>query len=208
VGVLGVGRREVLDDLRGKLGEIGTFKLHGQYGARVGLLGDSGGGTVFAGVLFGLLGRVGLQAMLGEELLDLLFNGCTGHGCIGAAEVLNGGEASGSLCDCDPDGGELGVEDVFAVVGAVHPALVNLERGLGIGGEILGDCAEVRSSLPAASDEVGLTGVFVLDGAGVLDDNAKMLTGGAGERGVPGEGLQAVLGTCLVGEVEESFLSG
>jgi hypothetical protein len=198
----------VLDDLRGKLGEIGAFKLHGQDGARVGLLGDSGGGTVFAGVLFGLLRRVGLEAALCEELLDLLFNGSAGHGCIGAAEVLDGGEASGCLGDCDPDGGELGVKDIFTVVGAVHPALVNLERGQGIGGEVLGDCAEMRSSLPAASDEIGLTGVFVLDDAGVLEDNTEMLTGGAGERGVPGDGLQAVLGTGLVGEVEESFLSG
>jgi hypothetical protein len=146
---------------------------------------------------------------LGKELLDLLFDSSGGEDVRGVAEVLDGGEeAVGSDGDGNADGGEAGAEEVGAVAGAIDPALVDLEGGLVVGGEVFGNGAEVSSGLVASGDEIGLAGIFVIECAGVLEDYAKVLTGGAGQRGVPGERWQAVLSAELVGEVEEGFFVG
>ncbi len=44
--------------------------------------------------------------------------------------------------------------------------------------------------------------------AGIADDPSEMVAGGDGEGAVPGQGRKVMLGSSLIGELEESLLVG
>jgi hypothetical protein len=108
------------------------------------------------------------------------------------------------LCDGDSDCVEIGVEDVGAMAGAVHPGLMD-ERDVGAATDVFGDGGEVGSSLCAASGEVGFAGILMEEFSGFVAD-ALHVSFGCGCQGVvPMERRQVVCGAGLIGELEESL---
>lgn len=159
------------------------------------------------GVLFVFGGGVGLDAVVDEELLDLFFS-AAGSRVRDAAEVFDGVEAGGRRGDGDADGGELRRENVVAVMGTIHPGLVDGGCGGNGAGYVFGDGAEVRSRLRGAGDEIGLSGVLVLGGTALPGHDGDVGASGTGESRVPGERREIVLGAGMVGEDEEELLVG
>jgi hypothetical protein len=82
-----------------------------------------------------------------------------------------------------------------------------MERGCGgsVAGDVFGDRAEACAGVGSAGDEVGFSGILMLEIAGVADDPLQVSVGGAGERAVPLEGRKIVGGAGLVGELEQSL---
>jgi hypothetical protein len=154
-----------------------------------------------------LIGWVGLDAVVDEELLDLLF-GVAGGRAGAAGEVFYGVEAAGRGGDGDADGGEPGGENVVAVMGTIHPEFVDDGGSRGGPCYIFGDGAEVHSSLRGAGDEVWLAGILVLDLAALPGHDGEVGVSGTGESRIPGEGWEIVLGAGLVGEHDEELLVG
>ena len=109
------------------------------------------------------------------------------------------------MCDGDSDCVEVGVEDVGAMAGAVHPGLMD-ERDVGAATDIFGDGGEVSSGLCAASGEVGFAGVLMEEFAGFAADALHVSSSCGCEGFVPMEWRKVVRGTGLVGELEESLL--
>ncbi len=73
----------------------------------------------------------------------------------GAFEVLDGEELAALGDDGDADGVDVGVEEVAAMAGGVHPGVLDLERG-GAFGDVFGDDAE------AGTGGGGTLGEFML----------------------------------------------
>jgi hypothetical protein len=77
-----------------------------------------------------------------------------------------------------------------------------------VSGDVFGDGAEVSAGVGAAGDEVRLAGVLVKEFARVADDPLEVSAGGFGEGVVPAQGREIVLGSRLIGEMEEGLLGG
>ena len=86
--------------------------------------------------------------------------------------------------------------------------LLEVGGGLSVAGDILGDGAEAGAGVAAAGDEVRLAGILVEKLAGVAEDPAEMIACGAGQGIVPAQGREVVLGSSLIGELQESLLIG
>lgn len=119
-------------------------------------------------------------------------------------EVFDGGEEAVVFCDGDSDCIEIGIEDIGAVGGGVHPGL--LDKGyVSAAADVFGDGGEVRSGLCTTSGHVGFAGVSMQEFAGFVEDALDMSFGCGGEGAVPMDGREVVSGTGAVGELEESL---
>ena len=144
------------------------------------------------------------DAMLEQDLGDTFFKRVEGLDGCAAGEVFNGGEEAVIFCDGDSDCVEIGVEDVGAVAGAVHPGLMD-ERDVGAAAYVFGDGGEVSSGLCAASREVGFAGVLMEEFAGFVADALDVSFGCGCQGVVPMERRQVVRGAGLICELEESL---
>jgi hypothetical protein len=125
-----------------------------------------------------------------------------------AAEVLDGEEEALILDNGDANCVQVGIEEVGAVGGSGHPDLVEGGGIFSVSGDVLGDGGEASAGVGTAGDEVRLSGVLVEKLAGVADDPAEVVVGSDGEGAVPAQRREVALGSCLVGELEESLLVG
>jgi len=92
------------------------------------------------------VGFGGGYAVLEQDLGDLFFQRGEGLDGCAAGEILDSGEEAVIFCDRDSDCVEVGIEDVGAVAGAVHPGLMD-ERDVGAATDVFGDGGEVGSGL-------------------------------------------------------------
>jgi hypothetical protein len=74
--------------------------------------------------------------------------------------------------------------------------------------DVFRDGGEVGLGVGSASREIGFTGILMEKFARVADDPQEMRVRGFGERTVPAEGREFVLGPGLIGEFEKSLLGG
>jgi len=196
------GLVEVLEDGVGEMGDVGAVPLDDELG-RAGL--SLGHGAGFAGVFVGWRGWESLGL---EKLLDLTLDRLGGEGGDVAAEVLHGEEEALIFADGDADDIQFRIEKVGAMDGGGHPDVVEVGGSLSVCGDVFRDGAEAGSGAGSAGDEVGFAGVLVTKLAGVAEDPAEMIAGGEGEGAVPAQGREIVLGSGLIGELEESLFGG
>jgi len=196
------GLIEILEDGVGELADVGAVPLDDEFGS-AGL--SLGHGAGLAGILIRWRGWESLGL---KELCDLTLDrfGCQGGDV--AAEVLHGEEEALMLGDSDADYVQFGIEKIGAVDGGCHPDLVEVGGSLSVCGDVLGDGAEAGSCVGAAGDEVRFAGILVAKLAGVADDPAEVIAGGDGEGAVPCQRRKVVLGSRLIGELQESLLVG
>lgn len=105
----------------------------------------------------------------------------------------------------DSDCVEVGIEDVGAVAGAVHPGLMD-ERDVGAATDVFGDGGVVGSGLCAACGEVGFAGVLMQEFAGFAADALDVNLGCGCEGAVPVKRREIVRGAGSISELEESLL--
>ena len=125
-----------------------------------------------------------------------------------AGEVLYGEEEALIVDDSDADDVEIGVEEIGAMDWSGHPYLLEGRWSVTVSGVVFGDGAEAGPGVGASGDEVGLTGILVEEFPGAADDPLEMCMRCTGERAVPTERREVVLGPGLVGELEERLLGG
>src|SRR5439155_6936567 len=196
------GLVEILENGVGELGDVGAVPLDDKLGS-AGL--PLGHGAGFAGVL---IRWRGWEALGLKELCDLMLDRLGGEGGHVAAEVLHGEEETLILDDGDADDIQFGVEKVGAMDGGGHPDVVEVGGSLSVCGDVFRDGAEAGAGVASASDEVGFAGILVAKLAGVADDPAEVIAGGDGEGAIPTQRREVVLGSGLIGELQESLLIG
>ena len=121
-----------------------------------------------------------------------------------AGKILNGIEVISPPYHCDSDGGNSGIENVFAVAGGVHPSVVNLLR-VGADGNVFRDGVEAGTGFGGALIQRGLTRVLMREIVLTGHDDG-VLARGAGENRIPPKGLQVQGHALAVGGVEEGLL--
>jgi hypothetical protein len=122
----------------------------------------------------------------------------------GAGEILDCIELVVAGDDGDSDGIDVWIEQVSAVMGGVHPEVVEEDGGGGFS-YVFGDEAEVNAGVGAAFCELGLAGKLVGD-VGVVGHLAGVEGGGLGEDGVEAKWRKSLIGAVLVGCGEEILL--
>jgi len=113
-----------------------------------------------------------------------------------AGEVFYGVELMIAGHDGDSDRIYVGIEQVGAVAGRVHPEIVDDDRGRGFG-YVFGDEAEVRASIGSAFSERGFALELVGDfGAG--GHLARVDGRGFGKDGIEAKWLKSLIDAVLV----------
>ena len=148
-------------------------------------------GAGFAGVLVGWRGR---ETLCLKQLLHLTLDCLGGEGWDFASEVLHGEEQALVLAYSDAYDIQFGIEEVGAMDWGGHPDVVQVGGRLSVAGDVLRDSAEAGACVGAASDEVGFAGILVLKVVGVAKNPAEMIAGGRGQRVIPPQSRQIVLG--------------
>ena len=196
------GLVEILEDGVGELGDVGAVPLDDEFGS-AGL--SLGHGAGLAGVL---IRWRGWEALGLKKLLDLTLDrfGCEGGDV--AAEVLDGEEEALMLGDSDADDVQFRIEEVGAMDRGGHPDVVDVGGSLSVCGDVFRDGAEASAGVASAGGEVGFAGILVAKLAGVADDPAEVIARGDGEGVVPCQRRKVVLGSRLIGELQESLLIG
>jgi len=183
-GLVVLAGGEVGLELRGDLVEAGGSVAEDVPGSASGIAGGHGAGDASLGGRVGY-GNTGLSDDAGYGLFLLVER----QGLHDAGEVFDGVELAVAVDDGDADGIDLGVEEVGAVAGGVHPEVVDDDGGGGFA-DVFADEAEVHAGVGSAVGEVGLVVELVGDG-GVVGHLAGVEDGGLGKDGVEAEGGEA-----------------
>jgi len=182
-----------------QFGEVGGFEaIVGAGLAGMAAIGHAGFASVFA------TGR-GFEAAGLKKHGDTALLFVNRESFDGAGKILRGKQIAASMHRGDADRGEVGIENVAAMAGRVHPAHVD-DLSIFGDGNVLGNQRKVSSGISNAIAQGCFAGVLMLEKL-FLSHAQGMLASSFGERGIPFQRGQVLLGAFAICGFKEFFFS-